>query len=56
MSAVWIFFAVLFGALAAMMLVAGLRLATPGQPPAERAGGNNTPADLEAFEALDPQS
>ncbi|MEO8506063.1 MAG: hypothetical protein ABI593_00375 [Betaproteobacteria bacterium] len=56
MSAVWIFFAVLFGALAALMLVAGLKLAAPGPPPAERAERSGTPADLEAVDALDPQT
>ncbi len=56
MTAVWIFLAVLFAALAAVMLVAGLKLTAPGRPPASGVERSDIGVDVEAVDALDPQT
>jgi hypothetical protein len=56
MTAVWIFLAVLFAALAALMLVAGLKLTAPGQPRASGVKRSGIGVDIEDTDALDPQA
>lgn len=56
MTAVWIFFAVLFAALATLMLVAGLRLTAPRQTHASAVERSDIADASEAVDTPDPQT